>query len=265
MKKIVYLLIFFVLFSGQVFAKDYVIGDGDSLQISVWGTPELSMGVNVRPDGKISIPAIGEVEVRGLTPMELAGFLEEELSKVVKNPIVSVIVTGLTNYQIFVYGNGAPAGVHTLNKETTLLEFLGMLGQLENADLEEAYLVRNKKILKKDFYKLFRTLDFSEDIVLEAKDILFFPDNYEKRIILVGAVNNPTTLTYREGMTILDVILSAGGFTEFAKGNDVIIIRNNGEKEVRRSVKVEDIMEGDLNENIDVMPGDFILVKESFF
>lgn len=265
MKKLSFVLAFFVLFSGQGFAKDYVIGDGDSLKISVWGIPELSMEVNVRPDGKISIPAIGEVEVRGLTPMELADFLEEELSKVVKNPIVSVIVTELTNYQIFVYGNGAPAGVHTLNKETTILEFLGMLGQLENADLEEAYLVRDKKIIKKDFYKLFRKLDFSEDIVLEAKDILFFPDNYEKRIILVGAVNNPTTLTYREGMTILDVILSAGGFTEFAKGNDVIIIRNNGEKEVRRSVKVKDIMEGDLNENIEVMPGDFIFVKESFF
>lgn len=264
-KKLSFVLAFFVLFSGQVFAKDYVIGDGDSLQISVWGSPELSLGVVVRPDGKISMPALGEIKASGLTPIKLKDILEKKLTRIVKKPIVTVIVTGMTNYRILVFGGGVPSGIHTLNKETTLLEFLAQIGALQNADLEEAYIVRNKQKIKTGFYKLYTKGDLSQDIVLEPDDILFIPDNYEKRIILVGAVNNPTTLTYREGMTILDVILSAGGFTEFAKGNDVIIIRNNGEKEIRRSVKVEDIMEGDLNENIDVMPGDFILVKESFF
>ncbi len=265
MKKIVYLLIFFILFSTQVFAKDYVIADGDSFQISVWGYPELSLGVVVRHDGKISIPAVGEIKVVGYTPLELADLLEKEMAKVAKTPIISIIMNGMTNYQILVLGKGASPGVYTLNKETTLLKFLTRFGPLQNADLRKAYLMRNQKKIKIDFYDLYIKGDLSQDIVLEPDDILFIPDNYEKRIILMGAVNKPTTLTHREGMTILDAILSAGGFTAFAKENDVIIIRNNGEKEERISVRVEDVMEGDINENIKVLPGDFILVKESFF
>ena len=57
MKKISFILVFFILFTGHIFAKDYVIGGGDVLQISVWGSPELSLGIIVRPDGKISVPA----------------------------------------------------------------------------------------------------------------------------------------------------------------------------------------------------------------
>ncbi|MEK7822908.1 MAG: SLBB domain-containing protein, partial [Nitrospirota bacterium] len=88
---------------------------------------------------------------------------------------------------------------------------------------------------------------------------------YEKRIKIVGAVKNPTTIFYREGLTILDVILSAGGFTEFAKKNDVLIIRTEGGKEIRRSVKVKALMDGELSENIKIMPGDFVIARESFF
>jgi len=265
MKKIGCLLVFFILFSVPAFAKDYVIGDGDSLNISVWGSPELSLGVVVRPDGKISIPALGEIKASGLTPTELKDILESELSSIVKKPIVTVIVTGMTNYQILVFGNGAPPGIHTLRKETTLLEFLVQLGSLMNADLEKAYLVRDNQKIKIGFSELFVEGDLSQDIVLEPGDILFIPDNFEKRIKVVGAVSNPTSIPYRQGLTILDVILSVGGFTEFAKKNDVLIIRTLNDKEVRRTVRVKDIMEGDLSENIKVMPGDFIVVEESFF
>jgi len=266
MRKIGFLIVFFILFSGYVYAKDYVIGEGDTLQISVWGNPELSLSVIVRPDGKISIPAIGEIKASGLTPKELTEVLEREMAKVVKTPIVTVIVTGMTNYQVFVFGNGVPTGVHTLTKETTLLEFLCQLGSLPNADLEKAYLVRNKKIIKTNFYELFTKGDFSQDIVLEPNDMLFIPDNFDKRVTIVGAVNNPTTVPYREGLTILDIILSAGGFTQFAKENDVVVLRKgeNGE-EIKRSVRVKDLMKGNLKENIKIMPGDFIIVKESLF
>jgi len=265
MKKSGFLLIFFILFTGQVFAKDYVIGGGDDLQISVWGNPELSLGVTVRPDGKISLPAVGEIKASGLTPTELKEVLEKELLHIVKNPIVTVIVTGIRNYQVLVFGNGAPQGIRTLTKETTLLQFLSQLGSLENADLEKAYLVRNKQKIKTGFYELFIKGDLSQDVVLQPDDILFIPDNFEKRINVVGAVKKPSKITYREGLTILDVILSAEGFTEFAKKNDVIVIRNKDGQELRRSVRVKDLMQGELSENIKMMPGDFVVVKESFF
>src|SRR4030043_1183953 len=77
-------------------ADDYVIGDGDTLQISVWGSPELSSGATVRPDGKITLPAIGDVVASGFTPEDLSKKLSEKLETVVKKAIVTVTVTGIT-------------------------------------------------------------------------------------------------------------------------------------------------------------------------
>ncbi len=252
--------------SFNVFAKDYVIGDGDSLQISVWGSPELSSEVIVRPDGKISMPALGEIRASGLTPTELKNILEKKLANFVKNPFVTVIVTKMMNYQVLVFGNGTSPGIHTLQKKTTLLQFLSLLGPLENADLDKAYLVRNNKKIKIGFYELFRKGDLSKDIVLEPNDFLFLPDNFEKRIRVIGAITTPSTITYSEGMTIMDIILSVGGFTEFAKENNVEILRKNKHgKRIKISVKAKNLMKGDLSENIMIKPGDIIVVKESLF
>jgi polysaccharide export outer membrane protein len=268
-KKFIFYIIVFLLFSVNVFAKDYVIGDGDKLQISVWGNPEISVeDAVVRPDGKISIPAIGDVKASGLTPMELTDVLSREITKVVKTPIVTVIVKEMKNYRIFVLGRGVVAGVQTLTKETTLLEFLSQLGSLANADLGNAYLVRDKKMIKKDFYKLYEKVDFSQDIVLEPNDMLFIPDNFENRIIVVGEIKQPAVIiTYREGTTFLDVILTVGGFTEFAAENDVEILRKkeNGER-TRIVIRAKDLMKkGDITKNIPMMPGDYVVVKESLF
>ena len=266
MKRLVFFIIFFIMMSYNAFAKDYVIGDGDSLQISVWGSPELSLAATVRPDGKISIPALGEIKASGFTPMELTVLLEKEMKKLVKTPVVTVIATGMTNYRIFVIGRGAQTGVTQLSTETTLLEFLAQLGSLEEADLESAYLVRNKKQIKMDFIGLFEKGDFKQDIVLEPNDMIFIPDNFEKRITIVGEVNQQSTLDYRKGLTVLDVILSAGGFTEFAKKNDVIVMRKQSDgKRKKISVEVKDLMKGEIDKNLEIVPGDFIVVKESLF
>lgn len=267
MKRIGCLIVFFVLFSfNNVFASDYVIGGGDSLQISVWGSPELSIATIVRPDGKISVPALGEIKVSGLTPMQLTGALEKEMVKIVKTPIVTVIVTQMTNSRVFVFGRGAPSGVKILTRETTLLEFLAQLGALDNADLENSYLVRNKKKIKTNFIELFEKGDFSQDLILETDDMLFIPDNFEKKIVVVGAVNQPTTIPYRKELTVLDIILSAGGFTEFAKENDVKILRKKEDgKRTEVSVRAKDLMKGNMNENITIEPGDFVIVKETIF
>lgn len=267
MKKLVFCIVALCLFTGNVFAKDYVIGDGDELQISVWGNPEISLpSATVRPDGKISIPALGDVKASGLTPMELTDVLVKEMAKVVKTPIVTVIVSRMTNYRIVVMGKGSPAGISILTRETSLLEFLAQLGSLDNADLGNAYLVRDKKTIKKGFYQLYKNGDFSQDMILEPNDILFIPDNFEDRISVIGEVAKPATTTYREGLTILDVILSVGGFTEFASQNDVEIIRRkeNGEK-ANIPVRAKDLMKGDLSRNVLMAPGDFVIVKESLF
>ena len=284
MKKVGCLFILLILISVPGYAKDYIIGGGDALSISVWGSPELGIETTVRPDGKISLPALGELKASGLTPVELKDLLEKEMKKIVKTPIVTVVVTAMTNYRIFVFGKGAPTGVYPLRRETTLIEFLSQLGPLSDADLESAYLVRNKKKIKLGIYKLFEKGDLTQDVILESNDMLFIPDNFEKRISIIGAVMNPATLPYRAGLTVLDVILSAGGFNEFAKENAVEIYTkktalvvgipdaqksgpasNNDIERVKKYVRAKDLMKGDLSQNMLLMPGDVVVVKESFF
>jgi polysaccharide export outer membrane protein len=242
---------------------EYVVGDGDGLQVSVWGAPELSVNVTVRPDGKITLPSIGDVTASGFTPMKLAEDLTQKLKKVVKAPIVTVTVDKITNNKVYVVGGGVPSGIQQLTGRTTLFKFLCRFGTYRMADLANAYLMRDGKKLDVKFYDLIIKNDMTKDILVKPEDILFIPDNEQNRIYVVGAVNAPKYLPYREDFKIADAILEAGGFNKFAKENSVQVLRRNSEI---LEIKVKDLMrDGDLTQNIKLMPGDFVIVKESIF
>ncbi len=226
------LLIFLVPLSTAKADEGYVIGDEDVLQISVWGSPELTIQVPVRPDGMISMPPIGDVRAAGLTPQELKAVLEKELTKYVKAPTVSVIVIAVNSFKVFVLGGGVSGtatigvtttGAITLKRNTTLLQLLAQLGSLQNADLNNSFVLRDGQKLGTDLYKLIIKGDASQDIQLRPNDVIFIPDNFEKRIMVLGEVRTPSVIPFREGMTTLDAILSAGGFTQFANPNNVVV------------------------------------------
>jgi len=274
MKKIVICLVLFLMISAVALADDYVIGDGDSLQVAVWGAPELSAGVTVRPDGKITLPGAGDIVASGFTPDQLSKRLSEKLEEFVKKAIVTVTVTGITNNKVYVFGGGVEktvqgatfSGVYFLPGRTTLLKFLCRLGNLQNADLKRTYIVRNGNKLDVNFYDLFVKGDLSKDILLQAEDMIYMPDNELNKIYVMGAVNAPKSIFYREGIRILDAILEAGSFTKFARENDVLILRKGSEKIEEITVKMKNLMkEGDLTQNINLMPGDFVIIKESLF
>jgi polysaccharide export outer membrane protein len=250
--------------------EGYIIGDEDILQISVWGSPELTVQVPVRPDGMISVPLAGDVRAAGLTPQELKTFLEKELTRYVKAPTVSVVVTAVNSFKVFVLGEGisraATSGAITLRRNTTLLQLLAQLGSLQNVDLSNSFILRNGQKLNVDFYKLAVNGDISQDIQLRPNDEIFLPDNFEKRIMVVGAVRNPSAVPYKEGMTTLDAILSAGGFTEFANPNNVIIARKEGNEVKNIEVKLKDVINrGEIDKDLPLKPGDRIIVKTGIF
>jgi polysaccharide biosynthesis/export protein len=251
-------------------AEGYSIGDEDVLQISVWGNPELAVQVPVRPDGMISFPLVGDVRAAGLTPQELKALLEKELSKYVKAPTVNVVVTSVNSFKVFVLGEGisraAASGAITLRRNTTLLQLLAQLGSLQNVDLSNSFILRNGQKLNVDFYKLAVRGDISQDIHLRPNDEIFLPDNFEKRIMVVGAVRTPSVIPYKEGMTALDAILSAGGFTEFADLNDVIVTRKEGNEVRNIEVRLKDVIKrGEISKDLPLKPGDRIIVKTGIF
>lgn len=242
---------------------DYVIGDGDGLSVSVWGVPELSVGVVVRPDGKITLPAIGDIPASGNTPMQLAGKLTEKMKEVVKAPIVTVTVSAITNNKVYVIGGGVPPGINVLAGRTTLMKFMARFGNYKAADLTRAYLMRDGKKLDVNFYDLLIKGDLSNDPLLKAEDIIYVPDIESNKIYVMGAVTTPKLTYHREGYKILDAILEAGGMTKFASENSVMVLRKGS---APLTVKMNDLMkDGDISQNIYLMPGDFIIVKEGIF
>jgi polysaccharide biosynthesis/export protein len=248
-------------------AGDYVIGEGDTLQISVWGEKELSQAVKVRPDGKITLSALGDVTAANTTAKGLQTILTAKLKGIVKNPIVTVSVTDITNNKVYIFGGGVKSGVYALAQRTTLLQLLCQTEDARKADLKRAYVLRGSQKIKNDFSKLFIQGDTVEDIEIEPNDVIFIPTNMDKNVYVVGAVNMPKFIEYREGLTVMEAILEAGGFTKFASPNDTIIYRKgDDQKEIAIAVKIKRLINGgELQQNAKLKPGDYVVVKEGIF
>lgn len=164
----------------------YVIGAGDSLNISVWRNPELSMTVPVRPDGKIAAPLIDELDAQGKTSTQLAREVEKVLSKYVRDPVVTVMVNG-------------------------------------------------------------------------------FVGPYSEQIRVVGEAARPQALAFKQKMTVLDVMIAVGGLTDFAAGNSASILRSS-EGNKQYSVRLKDLLKrGDVSANVEMKPGDILIIPQSLF
>lgn len=251
---------FFV--TSPLFADDYVIGQGDVLEVSVWGVPEMSRSVSVRPDGKITLPAVGDIVAAQKTPAALSTYIADKMKKYVKQPLVTVTVNQIRNNRVYIAGGGV-SRAYDMIKETSLLRLLSELADFTRADLRQAYLSRDGKRIDTDLYALYFEGDLSQDIGLLAEDIIFIPSNRLNVVYVLGAVNNPQNLLFYEGMTVLDAILACGGFTDFAKDNTVTVI---GRDEQRQQVDLRQVTRRkDISANIKLKPGDYVIVDESFF
>lgn len=266
-------------------AQGYIIGAEDMLQISVWGNNELNSHVPVRPDGMISLPLVGDVKAEGKTPPELKAELEKELKRYIKAPVVSVTVTAINSFKVYVFGDGvsravggggeaaagaaggagAAAGQVTLRRNTTLLQLIAQVGSVSNIDLRNAYLLRGGKKLTVNFEELVSKGDYSQDVKLEPNDTIYLPGGFSSRIRVMGAVRNPSVVAYSEGMTALDAVLAAGGFTDYASQNSVRVARKEGDLTKSYKVPLKDVMNGAIDKNLPLKPGDVVTVNTSWF
>ncbi len=268
MKKIIFVLsvlLVFIVSSGTVFAaeKEYLIGKGDSLTIRVWGEPELSSAVIVRPDGKISLPNIGELKVIGITPRALRHRIASALTEYIFNPVVSVSVNSFPSNSVIVYGPGTNSATIPLNGKTSLLQLLSNIRPGVNADLENAYLERDGKKIAENFDKLYKEGDENlASIEILASDKLYIPKKPNLLVFIDGAVGRPTSIPFVEDMTVLEAIHKAGGFTKFADPNETVITRNSE----RIVVRLDDLInDGDMSQNVTLQGGDLIVVDTSWF
>jgi len=106
----------------------YVIGPEDVLDVAVWGNTDISRTMPVRPDGKISLPLLNDVQAAGLTPMQLGGAIATGLERYIATPMVSVIVREVHSFKVTVIGEVKTPGRYELHSRTTVLDVLALAG-----------------------------------------------------------------------------------------------------------------------------------------
>lgn len=165
----------------------YLIGPGDNVNIFVWRNPEVSGSFTVRPDGMITTSLVEDLQVSGKTPTALAREVEKELSKYIRDPIVTVSV-----------------------------------GR--------------------------------------------FSGPFSEQVRVIGEASSPQAISYQEDMTLLDLMVAVGGITEFANGDGSKLIRveNGIQKEYILNID-RLIKEGDISANVDILPGDILIIPEAWF
>src|SRR5271169_3376964 len=126
-------------------ADTYVIGASDTLTVTVWKEPALSGSLLVRPDGMISMPLLGDIQATGLTPLQLAGLIEEKLKKFIQDPNVSVVLTQIHSKVIYLLGEVAKKGPVEMTPGMTLLEAISSAGGLTDfANAKKIYILRKE-------------------------------------------------------------------------------------------------------------------------
>jgi polysaccharide export outer membrane protein len=159
---------------------NYIIGSQDVLDISVGKEPELTRTVPVRPDGKISLPLLNDVQADGRTPQQLAADITEGLKKFVTNPQVTVIVATMNSQRIYIIGEVTRAGAYPLLPNMTVLQALSSGGGFTQfAKVSKIYVLRvdHGKQVKLPFnYKdVLSGKSADQNILLRAGDSIVVP------------------------------------------------------------------------------------------
>lgn len=169
-------------------AGEYVLGAGDRVTVFVYESPQLgAQDLPVRPDGRLSLPLVPDIQAAGRTPTELGRDIAGRLSKYVKEPNVSVMVR----------------------------EFVGP---------------------------------------------------FDRQIRVIGEATEPQAIAFRDGITLLDVMIITKGLTKFAAGNNAVLVRGRGADRTTIRVRLSDLLkDGDIDQNLSMRPGDTLIIPQTWF
>lgn len=162
-------------------ANAYAIGLGDVLEISVWKNPDLSTTVPVRPDGRISVPLLGDVQAAGMTPLALKQTLTDGFKEYVTAPGVSVVVKEIHSRKIYVTGEVAHPGTFDLEPRTKVMQALALAGGLtpyakgKVVVLRDGHDGRGDRRIEIDINAIVKGKRPDDNLLLQPGDTLFIP------------------------------------------------------------------------------------------
>ena len=245
----------------QLFAQDYILGEGDVLTISVYGQPDLKSVVRISGDGMITFPLIGQVRAAGRSVDQLSEKIEFLLADgYLINPQVSIFIEEFRNLKATILGNIRSPGLYELSGQTTLLELISKAGGITGNAANEAIIRRidietgNQETISVNLNELMEKGRVSDDLSIINGDNVYIPP--KKIFYVTGEVKSPAAYTYEEGITVIQALTKAGGFSKTAAPGRIKIIRKTDETEqLLKNVNMDE----------PVMPNDVIVVPESYF
>ena len=165
----------------QVRPDSYIIGSEDVLAINVWKEPEMSRTVPVRPDGMISLPLLGEIKAKGLTPVQLEDQISDSLKKIMSDPQVTVMVTSVNSRTFNVMGQVLKPGYLPITRPLTVLDAIALCGGFRDfAKQKKIYVLRTgpdgkQERLKFNYKEVNKGKNMAQNIELRPHDILVIP------------------------------------------------------------------------------------------
>jgi len=157
----------------------YVIGPEDVLHVAVWREADLTATLPVRPDGKISLPLLNDVQASGLTPQQLADSVREKLKKYIADPRVTVVVTQINSKRIFMVGEVLHPGPMSMIDNMTVLQALSSAGLNQFANTKRIYVLRTEngkqQKLPVNYRKLVKGEQIEQNYVLQPGDEIVVP------------------------------------------------------------------------------------------
>lgn len=249
---------------------DFTLGRGDVLSILVYDEPDLSLNsIPVGPNGHISLPLVGSVKAEGLTPEEFTEALKQRLSEFVFEPQVSVMVLEFKSIEFTIFGEVVSPGVYPLETNVTITEAIARAGGLnkgqfrattvELADLTNAFISRNGKVLPVNFIALVRDGDMRFDIELFPGDFVYIPSGLSQEVYILGEIAEPMAFAYRENMPMSRTMAMAEGFTKDADITRVHIVRGTLQNPTLIVSNFEDVLRGKA-QDVALQPGDIIYI-----
>ncbi|MCW5830604.1 MAG: polysaccharide biosynthesis/export family protein [Deltaproteobacteria bacterium] len=275
------------LFADRAHAADagesYRIGPQDRLQITVWREADLTGEFEVSSQGVLQFPLLGQIKAAGRTTQSLDDEITRKLAEsYLVDPIVTVSVASYRSQKVYVFGSVKRPGLFFLDEDPSILKVLLEAGGPEAGGTLTGDVVRlgdspereggtPVEIRRVDLSALFTRGDLSQNLRLRSGDIVFVRTARDggrgtaNVVYITGAIQRPGAYEWNEDTTVLNVVLQAGGTTEYASANRSRVIRGQGPEREIFMVRVADILKGDKDKNLKLLPGDLITVPESFF
>lgn len=255
-------------FSSQV-PRNYRLGPGDKFSFLVRGREDISVeDVIVSPDGKVSLPRLGVIEIQDMTLDEATSYLESTLERYYEYPDVTLAMQQYNNNKVYVLGRVSNPGAVHFDGQGTVLEALALAGGLP-VDTQKSFLSRcmiirgNEMVMWIDLRGLLQDGNMALNARLQNNDVVFIPQSEDSVAYVMGEVISPGVLMLRTEMTVLDALMNAGGITKDADPREVYLVRSQRDAGVVEQIDMNAFVEkGDLRKNFVLREGDILYVGE---